>query len=355
MTYPYVQIDPEEVQAFVQRKKAVFEQYSTPGMTVPADEASAAALCERILTHLQNVMGSRIYWKLNQQVAFSSSEVPVYIISSNRSQWLMKNCVKHTFAGRLIGKRPVIFVVSLQEFERYVEAMFMAGLHPGKGVYVMGCGDGFGMSWSRHTAIRHARELRREKLWILDENVHEVGELSDLEDEVLDGPCPFFTYSMRGFLEQVVGINLVTLRSKNLQRLNFCPYFAYNKDDASFQRVFEHVYGIDITGEVPKYGWERPGIFKIPKDPDVARKYKLPVVTPDSTERPKDRVQIEREIAALDIWRTSKDKEEKLAIAEMVPAFDVMKWQSEVMYRCLESPGVAKELSRWFSDDAAAK
>jgi hypothetical protein len=345
-----VQIDPEEVLKHISAPKTVSTQYSPPPMSIPRHE-KAFELIEMILMATRDAMGGNRQCASVEGIDFGTFQrPPIYVVSSNRSAWLGK-VFGELFIGKLVQRnagRPIIFVVDAAEEKIYRKNLDIAELSK-KGVYVLACSGGFGMSWSRHCALKHARANQRPVAWIFDDNVETVGGGEVDVDDRLVKTIPAFSYSRRAplIMERAVGFNLGLLENLNA---NFCPYFAYNKDDKSLEEVmrakaFDYETAVLqlLKNELP------PGVEKVDKGSFKS----------DSAFDPNIlgyRQAIETQIASLDIWRDSRTND-PIDILKLVAKYasprDVMKWQADIMFNILkQNPDVALAAAKWFSDAA---
>lgn len=330
-----VLIDPDAVASHSSRKKSVSAQYSAAPMSVPRRE-NAYKLCRIILEATRDAMGLAVAEPGFGAVDFNAHpDPPIFVISSNRAVWLGKY-FDNLFIGKRdqTKKRAIVIVVDAAEEATYQKQLAK------RPVYVVGLSGGFGMSWNRHRALKFARASGFEKAWVLDDNVEEVGGVTDVEDELLD-EFPAFSYSLRGIMEQAVGFNL-----KKLGLINFCPFFPYNKDDLSLEQVLK-VKGFNHnldTSAVP-----RIGIRKTDKN----------TITPDTECKivvNAYRAAIEVQLAALDIWRDENNTPIPILQVIQKPSTprDVLKWHSDILYSIMASEqAIALKLAdEWFSDAA---
>lgn len=341
-----VQIDPTALLEHVSRKKSVSTQYSTPPMSLPVRK-KAFELCLLILTATREAMGGKRKCTSIETIDFATfPRPPIYVISSNRSLWLGSVFWSDLFVGQLVVRgagRAIIFVVDAAEADLYRKNLNIAEASK-KGVYVLACSGGFGMSWSRHCALKHARENKLPYAWIFDDNVARIGtDLDDVDDKILK-QLPAYSYSSRTplIMERAVGFNLEVLASLDV---NFCPFFTYNKDDKSLEEVLR-AKGFDYDSVASALGYS-PGVKKIDKG----------TFKSDSESGIKDldyRKDIEARIAALDIWRdasTNKAVDILKHIKGHAGPREVMKWHADIMWNILKkNTDIALALAPWFSD-----
>lgn len=347
-------VDPDAVVRHVSQPRSTSTQYTVPPMQIP-QKKDALDLLKRMLEGTAAVMGRAGRCTSTERIDFATfSNPPVYVVSSNRSYYIGQVFWSGVlFASRLVkahkqAKRAVIFMVDEAEAPDYRKALAVEKTHV-QGLYVMACSGGFGMSWSRHCALLHARRSGFKKAWVFDDNVDGIGSSGtdpDVDDSLLEG-VPTFSYSKRTplIMERGVGFNLELLTK--MGNLNFCPYFAYNKDDRSLEEVLRQ-RGFDYL-DYPHPVWknERPGLTKVDKG-------SFPADTDRKLTGSQARVPREKQIAQLDIWRDTRKTTTAVEVLKLITGKggprDVMKWQADVMWTILCHPAAAEAFASWFTD-----
>ncbi|HSU13848.1 hypothetical protein [Longimicrobium sp.] len=343
-------VDPKAVLAHARAPKSISTQYSPPPMSIPRGTL-ALRLLDYMLTETRRVMGASARCTAVVPIDFTKfKNPPVYVISSNRASWLAQVFWSgELFVGGLVkggAGRAVIFVVDAGEALRYAKELSIKEAAK-QGVYLLAVRGGFGMSMSRHCALRHAAANGFGKAWVFDDNVANLGKgtIADVDDDLLED-VPAVSYSSRTplILERVVGFNLQWMRKLDA---NFCPFFAYNKDDKSLEEVLKQKgFDYGITPH-PTLGIERPGVVKVDKgtfqaDSDIDKNAM------------KHRIAVEDEIALMPVWETAEA--EQVEVMKLVNGHagrrDLMKWQEHVMWAILRNPVAAQAFAKWFSDAA---
>jgi len=311
-----------------------FLQYADPGITVPETSAECLAACRIVLGHRRGVM------RAQYRAVMIPDEVdlrrfplpPVYVITSNRSKWLLKNLKKGTFYGRFIGTgRPIVLAVGEDEVETYTAVIKQKGQGPGEGVFVVGFPTGFSIGWNRHCALRHAKTMGLDYIWMVDDNVTEIKrggkDIGDLPDAWLEQQTITTLYP--GIMQQVLGFNLA-----RLDILNFCPFLMFSKEDLSVAQF------LSICLEEHAAAPEECSVIKADKDK---------IVNDGGQPRRTARM---AEIAALDVWGDYAETAFLPSDVGQTP-YQILKHQEQALYNCIIklTPSDLLALAReWFVD-----
>lgn len=309
-------------------------QYASPTLILPQKVGDCFSLCNMILSHRMRSIVTRapVFGKL---ALAPSKQAPIYVVSSNRSKWLTVNFKPKTFYGRLIGSRPIIFVVDADEGESYLDILKVSGQGVAQNVHVLTCGGGFGMGWNRHCALLHAKLLHFEKIWMFDDNVEEIKQggkpIVDLDDRWIGDELVMPLYP--GIMQQALGFNIPRLGS-----LNFCPLFAYSKEDLSMSLLLEQLLDWAAYMNPPT------SVIKLDKTQ----------IKPDVPGTLPKRINPMGIVAALGMWR-DKDQRPLDLSAKNLGSYHIMKFQEQVLYDCLlslreEPRALHAILNTWFVD-----
>ncbi len=312
--------------------KARNQAYSSPGMALPNHPEAAAHVVQLILEARQKLIGCD-YSKtkyIEGKLPPDPTRAPIYIISGNRSRWLLENLKTRTFWGPLRETREIILVCGAGEEKAYAEVQNVFG------VSLLLCSGGFGIGWNRHCAIRHARDRNTVKIWMLDDDVVRIKigsevKVEDLDDTLLKQP---FVSLYPGIAQQALGFNLQLLHEAGLGNVNFCPVLAYSKEDLSLAAVLQQA---DIWSFLDV----EVNVEKTPKE-------KIQV---DEQGTRKDRSQPMADIAALPVWCDENNK--PYALDKELSSYEVMKLQEQAVYDFLsnpETPEAFKLLEPYFND-----
>lgn len=334
-----VKVNSSRLKDFYSQERARNQKYASPGLLILQTPQVCYEFCEYTLLQRREIMRCKSKLVLSEEINFNKfPNPPIYVISSNRSIWLSKNFWQ-TFNGQVANKtgRAVIFAVGYDEYENYLKVLQATKMGANEGVYVLGCEGGFGIGWNRHCALKHARGLGLPRVWMLDDDIVEVRQnkhpAKNLDDSLMDTTWIVSLWP-GGIMQRGLGFNLQKMSEDGAGDLNFCPFFAFSKEDLTLQLVkeqyYEHFCYIEPNCVVEKATAE----LDYPKGLETRMK-------PMSA------------VAELQMWVDAESKKPVNLLKENLNPYLIMRMQEQTMYDCIKGcPGVLKALVEegWFSD-----